>query len=72
MDKIQIDGKIANLEGRLEKLDRMRELYAAEGNEAGASRTAHRITEVVEDLHDLRQARSEFDERDGQIRTGAE
>jgi hypothetical protein len=56
----------------MKNLDRMRELYGREGNEAASVRTSGRITEIVEDLLDLRSALAEFDERDGKIRTGSE
>ncbi len=72
MDKLQLVGRIANLEDRVDKLGRMRDLYREQDNEPAAVRVGYRITEIIEDLHDFRQALAEFDERDGQIRTGAE
>ena len=72
MDKLELEEVIHEKEERLTNLERMREKYTEAGNTVAANRASHRATEVVEDLHDLRQALAEFDERDGQIRTGSE
>ncbi len=72
MDKLEIQEVIAEKEERLKNLERMQEKYSEAGNAVAANRASHRATEVVEDLHDLRQALAEFEERDGQIRTGSE
>ena len=71
MDKLELEEVIHEKEERLANLEKMQEKFNQKGNPLAAMRTEHRITEVVEDLHDLRQALAEFDERDGQIRTGA-
>ncbi len=72
MDKLRLAGQIANLEDRVEKLGRMRDLYHDQDNEGAATRTGYRIDEVNIDLSDLRAALDGWDERDGKIRTGAE
>ncbi len=72
MDKLEIEETIHEKEERLVNLERMRDKFNAQPNPLAAMRTEGRITEVVEDLHDLRQALAEMDERDGQIRTGSD
>jgi DNA repair ATPase RecN len=72
MDKLEIQEVIHEKEERLKNLERMRDKFNAQPNPLAAMRTEGRITEVVEDLHDLRNALAEFEERDGQIRTGSE
>jgi hypothetical protein len=71
MDKLELEEAIHEKEGRLTNLERMRDKFTAQPNPLAVMRTEGRITEVVEDLHDMRQALAEFDERDGKIRTGA-
>ena len=72
MEKGEIEEAIHEKEERLKNLERMQKKFTEQPNPLAAQRTGHRITEVVEDLHDLRQARDEFTEREGQIRTGSE
>ncbi len=72
MDKLELEEVIHEKEERLTNLERMREKYTEAGNIVAANRASDRATEVVEDLHDLRQALAEFEERDGKIRTGSE
>ncbi len=72
MDKLEIEEVIHEKEERMKNLERMREKFNETGKPVAADRTGHRITEVIEDLHDLRNALAEFEERDGQIRTGSE
>ncbi len=72
MDKMEIEEVIHEKEERLTNLERMEKKYNEAGNHVAAQRTSGRATEVVEDLIDLRQALAEFEERDGQIRTGSQ
>ena len=72
MDKMEIEEAIHEKEERMKNLERMKEKFDKQPNPLAAMRTEGRITEVVEDLHDLRQALGEFEEREGQIRTGSE
>ena len=72
MDKLESEEVIHEKEARLANLERMRDKFNAQPNPLAAMRTEGRITEVVEDLHDLRQALGEVEERDGQIRTSSD
>ncbi len=72
MEKLEIEEAIHEKEERLKNLERMQEKFTKQPNPLAAMRTEGRITEVVEDLIDLKQALDEFEEHEGQIRTGAQ